>query len=165
MREWTEGFLAENGVWYSRKGLKMDIQHDLELAKKGRDIWIDIKNDFSYEALSGCVVMMPTDNRELNRAALEKLPDYMEKKYLKKAVIICRKDMEILQTHLEKINAAIFIKQLAVSDLECLLKYYRLVQFTKNIVAVSLEEPFGNAGIIGREGITLKDYVADALYV
>ena len=33
------------------------------------------------------------------------------------------------------------------------------------IAVISVEEPYGNANIIGKEGITLHDYVKDALYV
>lgn len=139
----------------------MDIGQDLEQAKKGREIWLGIKSDLQYEPVSGCVVIMPTADWELNRAALEKLPGYMGRKYLEKAVVACRDGMELPQAG----RGGISVRRLSIPDMECLLKYYRLVQFTKNVVVVSLNEPFGNAGIIGREGITLGDYVEDALYV
>ena len=46
-----------------------------------------------------------------------------------------------------------------------LVSYYRLQQFFRNIVVITMEEPFGTGGIVGKCGITLDDYVRDALYV
>ncbi len=153
----------------------IDLYKDLECAKKGREIWLEIKEKYSFEPESGCLVLMPSADKQLNQAAMRHLPHYMERKYLDKAVVICMEEKLLIEEMqkgkpAEENNTAGRTRQIITVQLEAdkiaqLLKYYRLIQFTKNIVVVSLEEPFGNANIIGREGITLENYVVDALYV
>lgn len=149
-----------------RKDIMMNLQADIETAKKGREIWLEIKKQYSFETIHDCLVILPSRDMELNLVALEEISAYMQKKYLHKAIIISTADIsrvESEQSIVEEQN--IFFKQLEEIQCRQLLKYYRLTQFTKNVVVVSLNEPYGNGNIIGNEGITLKDYMKNAIFV
>lgn len=149
-----------------RKDVMMDLQTDIEAAKKGREIWLEIKKQYSFEPIHDCLVVLPSREKELNSSALEEIPAYMQRKYLYKAIIISTADVPRVESEQSIVEERqIFFKQL--EEIRCgqLLKYYGLTQFTKNVVVVSLNEPYGNGNIIGNEGITLKDYMRNAIFV
>lgn len=144
----------------------IDLRTDIEAAKKGREIWLKIKRQYSFEAINDCLVVLPSEMKRLNLAALEETPAYMKRKYLRKAIIIGINELPLTggwQRFAE--GGQILFRRLEKVQCEQLLKYYRLTQFTKNIIVVSLEEPYGNGNIIGKESITLKDYIRDAIFV
>lgn len=144
----------------------MDLQVDIESAKRGRELWLEIKGQYSFESINDCLVILPLQEEKLNQAALKEIPDYMQRKYLYKAIVISISG--IPQTEQRQKSAKeqqIFFKRLEKMQCRQLLKYYCLTQFTKNVIVVSLEEPYGNGNIIGKKGITLDDYVRNAVFV
>lgn len=144
----------------------IDLQTDIEAAVKGREIWLRIKEQYSFEMINDCLVIIPSLDKELNRAALEEIPNYMYRKYLRKAIIISSTDLPLIESGQESAEKQqMFYIQLERVQCEQLLKYYCLTQFTKNVIAVSLEEPYGNGNIIGKEGITREDYIRNAIFV
>ena len=140
-----------------------DLKEDYQLALEGRGCWLKLKEKYKMDDHC-CLIICPTDNPLLNRIAMDNLIIFLKRKYLEKAVILSpypymkkyimpTKEKEIYFVHAEK------------HKMESILKYYRLTQFTKNIVVISLEEPYGNDNLIGKKGITLVDYVKNAIYV
>ncbi len=143
----------------------IDLRMDVEEARMGRQIWLEIKKKHSFDYRDDCLVILPSPKSDLNQIALEKLSEYIKRKYLKKAVIVsCYRT--ILESDKYILDHS-WMEFEWIDEGQCreLLKYYRLTQFTKNVVVISLEEPFGNKNIIGKEGITLSDYIVHAIYV
>lgn len=144
----------------------IDLYADIEDAKRGREIWLRIKGEYSFEPINDCLIILPSWEIKINQAALRDIPDYMRRKYLHKAIVVSSTDMSLIESMQEPAEGwQIFFKQLEQIQCEQLLKYYRLTQFTKNVIVVSLEEPYGNGNIIGKEGITLEDYIRNAIFV
>lgn len=140
-----------------------ELKTEFKSAFKGREYWIDLK--VRYRVDENCfLIICPTDNFLLNVIAMENLTDFLTRKYIKRAVILS------LNPKLEKdypflTDVNVQFVQVEQEKMECILNYYKLTQFTKNIVVISLEQPFGNENIVGKKGITLTDYVKDAIYV
>lgn len=144
----------------------IDLQADIEDAKRGREIWLEIKGQYSFEPVNDCLVILPSQEEKLNQAALKEIHDYMQRKYLYKAVIISISGVSPTEWGQQFAEGRqIFFKRLEKVQCKQLLKYYRLTQFTKNVAVVSLEEPYGNGNIIGKRGITIDDYVRNAVFV
>lgn len=142
----------------------IDIQMDIEEAKAGRQAWLEIKYNHSFDSINDCLVILPSQDRSLNQAALKEIPDYLVRKYLGRAIIVSSDMLREDERQIAEKRKLIFV-HLGEKQCNQLLKYYRLTQFTKNILVVSLEEPYGNGNIIGKEGITLEDYIRDAIFV
>lgn len=66
----------------------IDIQIDIEEAKAGRQAWLEIKYNHSFDSINDCLVILPSQDRSLNQAALEEIPDYLVRKYLGRAIIV-----------------------------------------------------------------------------
>ena len=144
----------------------IDLQADIEAAKKGREIWLEIKEQYSFEPLNDCLVILPSQEKRINQAALREITDYMRRKYLYKSIIVSITGVPLAKSGQKFAEGRqIFFKQLEGIQCEQLLKYYRLTQFTKNVIVVSLDEPYGNGNIIEKEGITLDDYIRNAIFV
>lgn len=119
----------------------------------------------NYKIDENCyLIICPTDLFLLNKTAMENLIEFLTRKYIKRAVVLS------LYSGLEEFcpqsdMVDVRFHNMDKSQIDCILKYYRLTQFAPNIVVVSLEEPFGSGNIIGKKEITLEDYVKDAIYV
>lgn len=140
-----------------------ELAKDCRQAERGRKRWLEIKDEYKIDGL-WYVVICPRKDKELCQLVLQQLPYFLERKYISKAMVIME-DSDRENMYIENKDITICFKQAGGQEIDEILKYYRLVQFEKNVVVVSLEEPYGTAGIIGKEGITLKDYVNDALLV
>lgn len=140
-----------------------ELMEDYQLAKQGRTWWLEIKKEYGIDEF-WYVVICPEKDGELNRLLLEHLPDFLERKFIYRAFILVEEGKQ-RKMKLEDRKITIYIRQMGKEKINAILKYYRLIQFEKNIIVASLSEPYGTAGIIGKEGITLEDYVKDALLV
>lgn len=139
-----------------------ELKEDYQLALEGRKCWLGLKKKYEIDD-NCCLIICPTEDQILNRIAMENLKDYLKRKYLKKAVVITSYlNIKEYCPYIEKID--IYFEYMEEDEVEGILKYYRLTQFAKNIVVIYLEEPFGNGNIIGHKGISLVDYVKNAIY-
>lgn len=133
------------------------LQEQYKLAMEGKRCWLDIKKMYNIKC-EDCLVILPSDNYELNKCAIKYLPVYMEKKYIRKSFLVSKSDLNI-------VDKQVTVIKLTFDKIQALLKYYRLLQFTRNVVVISLESPYGNENIINKEDISMDDYVKDAIYV
>ena len=117
-----------------------ELMEDYQLAKQGRTWWLEIKKEYGIDEF-WYVVICPEKDGELNRLLLEHLPDFLERKFIYRAFILVEEDRKI----------TIYIRQMGKEKINAILKYYRLIQFEKNIIVASLSEPYGTDGIIGKE--------------
>ncbi len=137
-----------------------ELKEDYWMAKKGLDIWKKLKNRYGI-SMEWAIIIFPEKDLVLNKLGLDLLPQYLQRKYLQKVLII-----SVGQLRTEKVSRmGIYLEIVTENEMSMLLKYYRLVQFAKNIVVVSYREPFGTDGMIDKEESTLRDYVMDAIYV
>lgn len=139
------------------------LEEHYKIGAIGRELWLKIKEkyDFGYEY--SCLVIFPTANQNLNNAAIEGLPEFVERKYLKKVVLVFPKTFweEVLTIK----DCEVYREILTEEEIQQLLKYYRLLQFTKHIVVISMSLPYGNGNMVGINDITYHDYVSKGLYV
>lgn len=135
------------------------LQDYIVRAMTGRKRWLTIKDKYSFDK-SDTLVIFPSVNDELNNCALKALPEYLEKKYLKRALILHFGNLiaDLKMNHIEYIHQS-------YDDVRNILYYYRVVQFEKNIVIISLDEPYGSGNQVGNNGIGIEDYVKNAIYV
>ena len=128
----------------------------MELAYQGYSIWKKLKEEYSIKD-TDCLVLFPCDDNALNATTLKYLPEYMKTKYYDR-IILFSKQNNVSSKIFETID-------FSGKDMDYLVNLYKLTQFSKRIVMVSLQEPFSSSGIIGNEGIDLDDYVKNALLV
>lgn len=130
---------------------------------RGRDRWLKFKEKYQIDE-EWYLILMPTYNEKLNRKAFSYLDEFMDKKYIKKTLVIISEHSNVNSMSYNK-REGVYIESVNEKIMKELVSYYRLQQFFRNVVVISMEEPFGTGGIVGKCGITLDDYVKDALYV
>ena len=133
------------------------ICQSFDVARRGHKIWKTIRDTY-HIGENDCLVIFPDDNEQLDILALRYLDDYLYRKYINRAFIVVPSEKNICNSNHEMIS-------LPINEVNELIAYYKLVQFKEKLVVVSMMEPFGNDGIIGKAGITLDDYIVNALYV
>ena len=139
------------------------IMEKFNTALHGRELWIELKRINQIDE-NWILILFPVDDSNLINAALKELPLYMRRKYLNSALLIGDNNNVVIdEISVEGLN--VLSKHISPEDIESILSYYRLQQFFKNIVVVSLNEPFGSDALIGKKGITIDDYVRDAIFV
>ena len=137
------------------------LDNKINEAKKGREVWLQLKDKWNIDS-NWVLVIMPENDVKLNDCAIKKLSEYMKRKYYHKAIIIYCDD-NFLQSI--DYNDIFVLEKIDDSEMKCIVSYYCLQQFFKNIVVVSLEEPFGSKNVVGHMGISLVDYVENALFI
>lgn len=148
----------------NREEIDLELNQEYRSAVRGREYWMWLKEQCCLDEKTGLFVF-PASDKELNQTALETLPWYLKKKYLNQAVIVTDQDAVIKQAESVMKEGTVFLEKIDRDQLNDLLSYYKLVQFHSAVVIISMEEPYGNPHIIGKAGITLNDYVKNALYV
>ena len=131
-------------------------------AKRGREVWIYLRKKWGIDD-NWFLVLFPEKNDCINEIALRKLDDFLERKYVDNALVVHYENYLI--NKLENTKNNIVFEDVKENDMLDMIKYYCLQQFFKNIVIVSIEQPFGSKGLIGHLGITLEDYIENAIYV
>lgn len=136
-----------------------DLEYEYEDALKGRNIWLEIQERYHITNQWGVIFFISGDDR-LNNQVVQLIPDYMKKNNLNEVLIIQEKDNLSEVKTIENVNYLTLHK----SEITKVLKYYRLIHFCKNIVVISLEEPYGNECISKNKEIAYKDYIASAIF-
>lgn len=136
---------------------------EMEMAVRGREYWIHIKEKYVPDEETGLIIMQ-SEEQDMVDAALGLLPVYMKRKYLKRAIVVMERETAAGMERGRNPDSVIFVEAQR-EEIDALLAYHRVLQFFHEIAVISVEEPYGNANIIGKEGITLNDYVKNALYV
>ena len=141
----------------------MNIEDRFEEAKIGKEIWDKLKSDYLITE-SDVVVIVRDANTDFINKSIKYLREYTKKKSLERELILYSDNSSLDDKDDEEDNQRIYLR-LKEKEIQAVLRLYRLIQFTKNIVVLSLSAPYAGAGIIGKAGITMDDYIKDAIYV
>lgn len=146
----------------------MTGRNELEMAEaqaaiSGREYWLCLKEKYLPDKETGLIIVH-TKEPDMIDTAIRLIPVYLERKYLKRVLVVTDKETAVKIKEGGKPAPVTFVT-VRREQMEELLAYYRLVQFFHEIVVISVEDPYGNAHIIGKAGITIEDYVKNALYV
>lgn len=137
-----------------------EVAEDMEQAAKGRQVWLGLKETVQYTS-DDCLIIFGATDRRLMEPAFDYIPEYLRKKCFSRGILLISRDNGDFPETDEEIIVKV---RLDADDIEALLKYYRLCQFAENIVVVSLEEPYGNDHLLGYKGISLDDYIKNAIF-
>lgn len=140
----------------------VNVDAEFEKAAEGRKIWLALEERYHFGIDCG-IFIFPTDNSVLNIETIKLSPVYSERFHIRKvyAVTDQRAVMEAL-----KDSDVREIGEIEVShdEMDSLLKYYRIVNFSPHIVIVSLKEPFGNDYLLRKKNIDLKDFILSSIF-
>lgn len=136
------------------------LQEEFDKATEGRNIWLLLKEKYEIKNSDGLFFFVSNDY-ELCNAALELLPIY--KKNFKLEKIIALTGDDTIYKMLNK-NEDICSVQMTEEKILKMLYYYRVVNFFKNIVIVSLDEPYGNDFLIKNLNVDLNNFVKLSIY-
>lgn len=135
----------------------MVVEETIQEALQGKELFEKYKEQYHISE-NDCIVLLLQESIEVNRLLLKYLPEYLKRKYLERAIVFCVENEESPIENLIRIS-------MTEDKIKAMVRYYRLLSFHKNIIVASLKEPFGNGNIVGKQRITLEDYVKDAILV
>lgn len=139
-----------------------ELDNEFEKAKAGRKIWLSLSEKYNIDSDCGFIVF-PVSNDELNKETIGLLPVYIERFHLKKIYVVTDQK-SVTETIKGLLCQEVVDIELSRADMDNLLKYYRLVEFSAHIAVVSLEEPFGNDYLLKKKDMELKDYILSAIF-
>ena len=131
-------------------------------AWQGYRIWKKI--DKKYQA--PMYILMPKEKDEYNYYALQYLEQYLERKKLRKAVVLTCDEEAIAALDLFVAKSMVRAVHISRDEAVKLVKYYALHEFTSRIVIVSLSEPYDThaENLIGVRGVEKSDLVCFDIY-
>ena len=133
-------------------------------AEQGRNIVLGILNEIEY-VQSVLWLILPEDNTELNRICCGVLLDnYLEKKNHDSVVVIQIDSATQVSDLCLQTNKKAFHYSFKEDDMQDLLAYYRLVQFSEDIIVAALKEPYSFPAWIGHFDIDLYYWVEHVLF-
>lgn len=136
------------------------IEIDFGIAQHGKDIWDALQKKYRINN-EWLIVILVWGYENVNAIVLKKILSYLNRKYMDKVIFISVDKCQVSDMS----DKEIVWEQVKKEEIQMLLKYYRLVQFAKNIVITAIEEPYGNWGIVGKADISLEDYVENAILI
>lgn len=139
----------------------MDLESEFEKAKSGREIWLLLSEKYNIDSDCG-LIFFPVDDYELNMKAISLLPTYINP-HLRKLYVLT--DQKSVTETIKGLSCQEIVGiDLSQTEMDDLLKYYRLAAFSGHIVIVSLEEPFGNDHLLKKKDISLKDFILSSIF-
>jgi hypothetical protein len=126
-------------------------------AYRGSRLWAGLKR--KYKVDEGLyVVLMPEDDAELNAAALGHIEDLVADRRARGVVLVTQGTGEAAAEHPAGILRT---EAWTERQIDALIAYYELHNFSDRFLIVSLSKPFGNGlhRLLGRQGITKEDLV------
>ncbi len=139
------------------------MEERIELAREGRKIWLNMVHTYHIDA--DCqVVIIPENDIETQKIALKYLPQFLKKKYAKRAIVLLWEEKHY-QTE-EWIDDSIEIKICKKEDIDAIIQFYCLYEFASNLVIASLKQPSGRMGlgIVGHKGLKFEEVFAGVVY-
>ena len=130
------------------------LEGHIQLAEKGKKVWQEI--DVAFDA--DLYVLLPHVADVYNYYALLHIEQYLEAKGAKKVVLLFSE--EVIAKALPLFcQREVLTHELSSADIDALLKYYALFEFTSRLTIVSLTRPYDTCAenLLGVHGVTKED--------
>jgi hypothetical protein len=124
-------------------------------AYRGRRLWAGLER--KYQVDQGLyVVLMPETDVELNAAALEHLNDLVADRRARGVVLVADGSVQPPSS-----EAILGTESWTERQIDALIAFFELHNFSDRLLIVSLTRPFGNGlhRLLGRQGVTKEDLV------
>jgi hypothetical protein len=126
-------------------------------AYRGSRLWAELER--KYEVDRGLyIVLLPEDDAELNAVALGHLEDLVADRRAQGIVLVG--DSSLSQP-MERSPGIVGTESWTGRQIDALIAFYELHNFSDRLLIVSLTKPFGNGlhHLLGRQGVTKEDLV------
>jgi len=136
----------------------------LVAASRGRALWLRLRK--RHEIDNGAyVVAFIEDDPALNEVALARIADLIADRRARGVVVVTDQVWVAGQIG-EDTDGILAVEVLADREIDALLSYYELCQFSARIFFVSLTRPYANHlwRMAGVNGLTLDDLVCLSMY-
>lgn len=133
-------------------------------AWRGRALWIRLRK--RYDVDNGAyVVAFVEDEDALNQVALAHIQDLIADRRAR-GVVVVTDQKQVAEQAGEATDGVLAVELLADREIEFLLSFYEMYQFTPRLFFVSLTRPYGNrlCQMVGVNGLTLDDLVCLSMY-
>jgi len=139
----------------------MGIEKRVVKAKYGRKFWLSLVEKFRIDQ-SVYVVVLPDKKKDNNSLAMSLLLEFLGRKGTEKTIVLFCDEWELEQQIVKNIS---FMK-CKEEEIDGLIQFYCLYEFTTNLVIASLEQPAGRLGLgmIGKKGLEKDEIFAGVVY-
>jgi hypothetical protein len=136
----------------------------LVAAWRGRALWTRLRKRYDIDDGS-YVVAFIEDDHALNETALAHVQDLIADRRARGVVVVTDQESVAEQAG-DQANGVVAVEVLGSREIEHLLSFYELYQFTPRLFFVSLTRPYGNrlSQMVGVNGLTLDDLVCLSMY-
>jgi hypothetical protein len=133
-------------------------------AWRGRAVWIRLRKRYDIDD-GAYVVAFVEDDHALNEVALARIEDLIADRRARGVVVVTDQEWVAEQTG-QQTGGILGVEVLAERDIEYLISFYELYQFTPRLFFVSLTRPSENrlSKMVGVRGLTLEDLVCLSMY-
>jgi hypothetical protein len=136
----------------------------LTAAWRGRAVWVRLRKRYDIDS-GAYVVAFVEDDHALNEVALAHVQDLIADRRAR-GVVVVTDQKSVADQAGRQTDGILAVEILARRDIEHLLSFYELYQFTPRLFFVSLTRPHGNrlGQMVGVNGLTLADLVCLSMY-
>jgi hypothetical protein len=136
----------------------------LTAAWRGRAVWMRLRKRYDIDS-GAYVVAFVEDDHALNEVALAHVQDLIADRRARGVVVVTDHESVAEQAG-RQTDGILAVEVLGHRDIEHLLSFYELYQFTPRLFFVSLTRPYGNRlwQMVGVNGLTLADLVCLSMY-
>jgi hypothetical protein len=140
------------------------IVQRLSAAWRGRALWIRLRKRYDIDN-GAYVVAFVEDDHALNEVALGHVQDLIADRRTR-GVVVVTDQASVAEQAGKETDGLLAVEILANREIEALLSFYELYQFTPRLFFVSLTRPYGNRlwQMVGVNGLTLDDLVCLSMY-
>jgi len=140
------------------------IVQRLIAAWRGRALWMRLRKRYAIDN-GAYVVAFVEDDHALNEVALAHIQDLIADRRARGIVVVTDQEWVAEQAG-RQTDGVLAVEVLANREIEHLLSFYELYQFTPRLLFVSLARPYGNRlwQMVGVNGLTFDDLVCLSMY-
>ena len=137
------------------------LENEFILAGEGKHCWETVDGEYNADLY----ILFPHEKDSYNYYALLHMDRYITSKKSEKTVVLYS------DTVIEKalplfVSSTVGCRRLSPHEIDALLKYYALYEFTSRLTIISLTRPYDTCGenLIGVKGVTKEDLLCFDIY-